>query len=138
MALNDADESVWYTRGLILAALERHEEALSCFARAQRIDSGFVAALDRQGEAYQALGRWAEAREIHAHVCRTVDPMRIRAWVNLAHVNLRMDDVQAALDTIARARSTVGDDYRLTAIETRCLDSLGAPRDAVPLSEEDR
>lgn len=128
--MNEKDESAWYTKGIVSAALGRDHEAIDCYGsafslvmtsrlpsdRALAVDPEFVAAVDRKGESYRRLGLVDKAKEMHELVCRHLDPMRIRAWVNLASLHLALGARDTALSVVDEGVSVVGPDKRLVQL----------------------
>ncbi len=57
------DIYAWNNKGVALAALARHQEALQCFQKAIEIEKEYATAWKNLGAAYKSLQRDAEAEE---------------------------------------------------------------------------
>ncbi|MGU9987630.1 tetratricopeptide repeat protein [Rickettsia sp. R1] len=57
-------------RGLSLASLGRHEEALELYNQAIQIDPNYVEAYNNKGASLAALGRYAESVEFYIQFMR--------------------------------------------------------------------
>jgi len=84
------DAAYWYNEGCDLAALARHEEAVSCYDRALEIDPREASAWCNKGVSLAALGRHEEAIACYDQAVE-IDPRDAMLWSNKG-VNL------AALD----------------------------------------
>lgn len=88
--------------GLCLGRLERHEEALQCFAQVVAIKSDFAPGWFNRGWTLERLGEKAEAARSY-ETCVSFDPGHASAWANLAFLAARRGDAQAARDHAMRA-----------------------------------
>jgi len=85
LSLNNRDDSIWYTLGLIWSSIGEYQKALECFIKTTEIDESFSPAWDRKGEILQLLGKDEEA--LNAHItCLKHDEYRLNAWMNRVKV----------------------------------------------------
>jgi tetratricopeptide (TPR) repeat protein len=79
--LNENDESVWYTMGLIYASLNNYDIALQCLDKTIHINQTFSAAYDRRGEILLKLGKYNDALHNFSQSLLH-DEYRFKAWIN--------------------------------------------------------
>src|SRR3989442_8635711 len=84
LVVSSADEQTtrfWNNKGMSLAALGRHEEAIVCYDRALAIDAGEAKIWSNKGFALQELGRYGEALECY-NKALAIAPQLDGVWSN--------------------------------------------------------
>ncbi len=73
--------SAWYNKGLSLANLSKHQEAITCYDKALDIDPNYANAWNNKGNALAKLSKYEEAIK-HYDKALDIDPGYIDAWYN--------------------------------------------------------
>ena len=102
----------WNNKGCSLAALGRHQEAISCYDRALALDPRDAAAWSNKGRSLAALGRREEAIRCYDRALE-LDPRNVPAWNNKG----------VSLNALGRHEEAIGCFDRALELEPRDADA---------------
>lgn len=83
---------VWSNLGIVLAALERHEEARDCLQRALQMQPGNPTGHYKLGQIHEHLGTLEEAAKCYLAAVAE-DPFYLNAWNSLADLSLQAGEL---------------------------------------------
>jgi tetratricopeptide (TPR) repeat protein len=92
----------WSNTGAALTALDRHEEAVSCYNKALVIDSRNANAWVNKGISLQALGRSEEALSCYDKAL-ALDPQHAKAWGSMGATLADIGQHQQAIECFDKA-----------------------------------
>jgi len=78
------DEAFWYTRGNLLTALQRLEEAINCYIKAIQIKDTYIKAWFRLGQRFFEFGKYSEAREAFTKTSHLENKIDENEWNTIA------------------------------------------------------
>jgi len=87
--------TVWLNLGIVLGALDRHEEALQCLLRAQGLDRNDPHIHYQLGQMHGQLGQLEAAAESFLAAAAS-DPGYVDAWLGLADLSLQCRETELA------------------------------------------
>jgi tetratricopeptide (TPR) repeat protein len=101
-AVRPEDPSVLYWLGAAYNHIGLQEEAIPFLARSVELDPGLVAARSALGEAYFVLGRYDES-EAQYEAALTLGRDPAAAWLALAEVRMRQEDLEGVVEAYTKA-----------------------------------
>ncbi len=118
-ALDAAEEMVavrgkagdWFRKGVALAYLDRHEEALTAYDQALEIDPQYAAAWNNRGVALDNLDRHKEALIAYDQALE-LDPNNTVAWFNRAEALVKLDRWQEGLTQLEDGLTRFSHDHK--------------------------
>ena len=120
-----------YLRGRLLAAQERHQEALSSFEQAREVQMHNRPSLFQQiAESHLALGQLEEAERAF-NAIRAIDPINAASHLGLARVHSRRQQHAKALDQAIAAAGLLHDQPLAHVLCARSLAALGRHQEAI-------
>jgi tetratricopeptide (TPR) repeat protein len=131
----ELDASAWSNKGMSLANLGRHEEALLCFESAIEIDQKHATSWTNRAVALQALGRRQEALQ-SCEAAVQADPSHWMAWCNHGVVLAEMRRFEEALTCYARAVALSPRNWSAWANQGAALADLGRHHEALPCYDQ--
>lgn len=99
---SNSTPQVWLNHGIVLNALNRHEEAIASFDQAIKLKSKFAEAHNNRGVVLNTLGRVDEALDSFAKAL-SITPNYAEAWSNRGNSMLKLKRYEDALKAFDRA-----------------------------------
>lgn len=96
------EKLAFMSRGLILASLERYEEAIADYTRAIELDPAYTAAYVNRGNVYDDMERYEEALADYTRAIE-LDPALPESYFNRANGYVSLEQYDAAIADYTRA-----------------------------------
>jgi len=97
-----ATPQVWLNHGIVLNAMQRHQEAIDSFDQAIKLKSKFAEAHNNRGVVLSTLGREDEALDSYKKAL-AITPNYAEAWSNRGNALLKLKRYEEALKAYDRA-----------------------------------
>ncbi len=117
----------WWTKGNILAWLERDEEALVSFQRAVEHQPRMAHMRLSLGEAYERLQNYEKAVEVYTDASELAiqAEMKYDAWLGRGRALLRLERFEEAVEAVRLAIAQNGETERTAELLGRAYNALG-------------